>query len=63
MSMKPNIIPRWLTLEGAARYCGVSSRTIENYIKDGLIVSANVIRIRMLRDSTASESGDTALKS
>ena len=44
MNPKDPITPRWLTLEGAARYCGVSSRTIENYIKDGLIVSANVIR-------------------
>jgi len=44
MYSKDPITPRWLTLAGAARYCGLSERTIENYIKDGLIVSANVIR-------------------
>jgi len=38
------ILPRWLTLEGAAKYTGLSQRTIENYIKDGLIISANVMR-------------------
>jgi hypothetical protein len=44
MYPKDPITPRWLTLASAARYCGLSERTIENYIKDGLIVSANVIR-------------------
>lgn len=44
MSREPGIIPRWLTLEGAAKYTGLSQRTIENYIKDGLVISANVVR-------------------
>jgi hypothetical protein len=44
MNPSEPITPRWLTLKGAARYSGLSERTIVNYIKDGLIVSSNVIR-------------------
>lgn len=43
MRRPPQITPRWLTLEGAAIYSGLSQRTIQNYIKENLIVSANVI--------------------
>jgi len=34
---------RWLTIEGAAIYSGLSGRTIQNYVKDGLVRSSNVI--------------------
>jgi excisionase family DNA binding protein len=44
MNHDQTLAPRWLTLEGAAKYTGLSQRTIENYIKDGLIISANVMR-------------------
>jgi len=44
MNIEPTVTPRWLTLERAAKYTGLSQRTIANYIKDGLIISANVIR-------------------
>ena len=43
MKRPPQITPRWLTLEGAAIYSGLSQRTIETYIKENLVVSANVI--------------------
>jgi hypothetical protein len=44
MKDNDNITPRWLTLEGAVKYTGLSKRTIENYINDGLVISSNVIR-------------------
>lgn len=44
MNHDQTLAPRWLTLEGAAKYTGLSQRTIENYIKYGLIISANVMR-------------------
>lgn len=37
------ITPRWLTLEGAATYSGLTSRTIQNYIAAGHVRSSNVI--------------------
>lgn len=37
-----NITPEWLTLEGASRYCGLSTRTLESLIKDLHVVSSNV---------------------
>jgi hypothetical protein len=43
--MKPQhyIAPQWLTMEGACRYSGLSDGTIWAYIREGYIVSANVI--------------------
>ncbi len=40
--MQTQIAPRWLTLEQAQNYCGLNVRTLQNYIRDGLIESANV---------------------
>ncbi len=43
--MKPylHITPQWLTIEGAIRYSGLSEGTIRTYIRDGHVVSANVV--------------------
>jgi len=43
MNREHQIVPRWLTLKGAAIYSGLSERTIENYIKADLVVSSNVV--------------------
>lgn len=43
MNHSTSIVPRWLTLKGAAIYSGLSERTIENYIKADLIISSNVV--------------------
>ncbi len=43
MNHSTSIIPRWLTLKGAAMYSGLSERTIENYIKADLVISSNVV--------------------
>ncbi|GAA5120423.1 helix-turn-helix domain-containing protein [Luteolibacter yonseiensis] len=40
--MNDTIMPEWLTLEGAARYCGLSTRTLESLVKDLHVVSSNV---------------------
>ncbi len=39
---KTNIAPRWLGIYDASTYAGVSARLIENWIRDGLIVSSCV---------------------
>jgi len=36
------IRPEWLTLEGASRYCGLSTRTLESLVKGLHVVSSNV---------------------
>jgi hypothetical protein len=43
--MKPyqQIAPQWLTIEGATRYSGLSDGTIRTYIREGHIVSANIV--------------------
>ena len=43
--MKPlqHIAPQWLTIEGACRYSGLSDGTIWTYIREGHIVSANIV--------------------
>ena len=38
-----NVIVRWLGISQAAIYSGVSTRLLENWIRDGLIRSSNVI--------------------
>jgi hypothetical protein len=38
------IPPRWLTYQAAPKYCGISTRTLQNYENAGLIVVANVIQ-------------------
>ena len=43
MSCKLSIVPRWLTLKGAAIYTGLSERTNQNYIKANLVISSNVV--------------------
>jgi hypothetical protein len=43
MNREHQIVPRWLTLKGAAIYSGLSERTIANYIKADLVVSSNVV--------------------
>lgn len=43
MQTKNSILPRWLTLEGASTYSGLTIRTLQNYITAGHIVSANVV--------------------
>ena len=37
------ITPRWLTLQGANTYSGLTIRTLQNHITAGHIVSANVV--------------------
>jgi hypothetical protein len=37
-------LPRWLTYQAAPKYCGLSTRTLQNYENAGLIVVANVIQ-------------------
>jgi excisionase family DNA binding protein len=43
--MKPykQIAPQWLTIEDATKYSGLSDGTIWTYIREGHIVSANVV--------------------
>ncbi|QTN34169.1 helix-turn-helix domain-containing protein [Akkermansiaceae bacterium] len=43
--MKPyqQIAPQWLTIEGATKYSGLSDGTIWTYIREGHIVSANIV--------------------
>jgi excisionase family DNA binding protein len=43
--MKPlqHIAAQWLTIEGACRYSGLSDGTIWTYIREGHIVSANIV--------------------
>jgi molybdenum-dependent DNA-binding transcriptional regulator ModE len=43
--MKPyqQIAPQWLTIEGATRYSGLSDGTIWTYIREGHIVSSNIV--------------------
>ena len=44
MQTKKNAIaPRWLTLEGASTYSGLTIRTLQNYIAAGHIRSSNVV--------------------
>jgi hypothetical protein len=43
MNHSTSIIPRWLTLKGAAIYSGLSEGTIRNYINANLIISHNVV--------------------
>ena len=40
---KHAIIPKWLTLEGASTYSGLTIRTLQNYIAAGHVRSANVV--------------------
>ena len=42
LAMQTQIAPKWLTLEQGQNYCGLNIRTLQNYIRDGLIESANV---------------------
>jgi hypothetical protein len=37
------IAPRWLTLEGASTYSGLTVRTLQNYITAGHVRSSNVV--------------------
>lgn len=43
--MKPylHITPQWLTIEGVIRFSGLPEGTIRTYIRDGHVVSANVV--------------------
>ena len=45
MQAKPNndIVARWLGIKQASIYSGVSARLIDNWIRDGLIRSSNVL--------------------
>ncbi len=36
--------PRWFTLQSAARYCGLSIRTLQNYEAAGLLKTRNIIQ-------------------
>ena len=40
---KHAIAPRWLTLEGASTYSGLTIRTLQNYIAAGHVRSSNVV--------------------
>ena len=43
--MKENnsIQARWLTLQDASTYCGLSVRLLQDHIRNGLVVASNVI--------------------
>jgi len=43
MQTKNSILPRWLTLEGASTYSGLTIRTLQNYIAAGHVRSSNVV--------------------
>jgi len=43
MYRQPHIVPRWLTLKGAAIHTGLSERTIENHVRANLVISSNVV--------------------
>ena len=43
MSTHDNITPRWLTYASAAKYSGLSARTIQNYVNAGHVQSSNVM--------------------
>lgn len=36
--------PKWLTYQSAPKYCGLSTRTLQNYEAAGLIRVANIIQ-------------------
>ena len=37
------ITPRWLTYDQAATYSGLSSRLLQNHVRDGYVRSSNVV--------------------
>lgn len=53
--MENSISANWLTLKAASIYSGLSTRLIQDYVKDGLVVSSHVTKPGARRGRTLIE--------